>query len=165
MSDVEPPTWLLKLIGDHMSAADLEWSRMKTHAAGRAIGAFFERYDVVLTPTTAQPPPRVGQFDLTSSERFQLALIRALPLGGLLKAALKELPKGPLAATPNTMLFNMTGQPAMSTPLFWNDAGLPIGTQWVGRFGDEATLLRLASQLEEAAPWAARRPPLLESSS
>ena len=65
-----------------------------------------------------------------------------------------------LAATPNTMLFNLTGQPAMSLPLHWNADGLPIGTQFVGRFGDEATLLRLARELEVAQPWAQRWPEL-----
>jgi amidase len=69
--------------------------------------------------------------------------------------------KGPLAATPNTQLFNMTGQPAISLPLHWNAAGLPIGTQWVARFGREDVLLRLAAQLEHARPWAARRPPVV----
>jgi amidase len=62
--------------------------------------------------------------------------------------------------TANTMLFNMTGQPAMSVPLFWNRQGLPIGMQFAGRFGDEATLFRLAAQIEEARPWSHRRPPL-----
>ncbi|HEX8114959.1 MAG TPA: amidase family protein, partial [Kofleriaceae bacterium] len=61
-------------------------------------------------------------------------------------------------ATPNTQLFNMTGQPAISLPLSWNAAGLPIGTQWVAPFGREDLLLRLASQLEAARPWATRRP-------
>ncbi|RMG13576.1 MAG: amidase, partial [Planctomycetota bacterium] len=75
--------------------------------------------------------------------------------------ALDTLAEDALAATPNTMLFNMTGQPAISLPLHWSPDGLPIGTQWVGRFGDEATLLRLASQLETARPWADRLPPLL----
>jgi Asp-tRNA(Asn)/Glu-tRNA(Gln) amidotransferase A subunit family amidase len=63
---------------------------------------------------------------------------------------------------PFTPLINATGQPAMSTPLAWNAEGLPIGTHWVARFGDEATLFRLAAQLEVARPWAARRPPLAE---
>jgi amidase len=62
---------------------------------------------------------------------------------------------------PVTPLFNVTGQPAMSVPLYWNDAGLPIGTHFAARFGEEATLFRLAAQLEQARPWADQFPPLV----
>jgi amidase len=62
--------------------------------------------------------------------------------------------------TANTMLFNMTGQPAMSVPLFWNGEKLPIGIQLAARYGEEATLLQLASQLEQARPWMHRQPPV-----
>ena len=65
---------------------------------------------------------------------------------------------GKLAWTPNTQLYNQTGQPAMSVPLYDSPAGLPIGTQFVAPFGDEATLFRLASQLEQARPWRDRIP-------
>ena len=61
---------------------------------------------------------------------------------------------------PFTPICNATGQPAMSIPLYWSDEGLPIGTHFIGRFGDEATLFRLAAQLEEARPWKHRRPPV-----
>jgi amidase len=62
------------------------------------------------------------------------------------------------AYVPFTPICNSTGQPAMSVPLYWNDDGLPLGSHFMGRFGDEATLFRLAAQLEEARPWAGRRP-------
>ena len=69
-----------------------------------------------------------------------------------------QMGNGKLRYTPNTQLFNQTGQPGMSLPLMWNNDGLPIGTQFVSRFGDEATLLRLGRQLEQARPWADKMP-------
>jgi len=157
-ADFEPPTWMLKRIADKLTAGEHAHARHTIQAAGRAIAPFFERYDVLLTPTTARPPARVGEFALSGKEKLLLNVLRALPARRLLLKALDDLADNALAATPNTMLFNMTGQPAISLPLSWNSAGLPIGTQWVGRFGDEATLLRLAAQLEVARPWLERRP-------
>ncbi|MEK7703834.1 MAG: amidase [Myxococcota bacterium] len=157
-ADVEPATWLLKLIGEALSAGEYGWLQHEVHRAGFDLARFGERYDVLLTPTTAQPPVPVGTFALTDVERLQLKVLSALPFKALLELALADMSGKALAATPNTMLFNLTGQPAMSLPLWWNGDGLPIGTQFVGRFGDEATLLRLAAQLEEAQPWAQRRP-------
>jgi amidase len=95
-------------------------------------------YDAVLTPTLAQPPAMVGQLrdDVDPAADFE---------------AQKQF-------TPYTAPYNMSGQPAVSIPLHWTQAGLPIGVQLIGRPCDEATLLRLAAQLEAAAPWAHRRP-------
>ena len=105
-----------------------------------AIAAFFQTYDVLLTPTLAEPPVALGVLDMMSED---------------LAAYTARLWR----FTPFTYPFNVTGQPAMSVPLAWNDTGLPIGVQFVGRYGDEAGLFRLAGQLEQARPWAARRPP------
>ena len=102
---------------------------------------YFEGIDVLLTPTLGQTPAPLGTFDSPPEE----------PLTGLFRAA---------DYVPFTPPFNVTGQPGISLPLHWNDAGLPIGSQFVGRFGDEETLLSLAGQLEAAAPWADRRPPV-----
>ena len=90
-----------------------------------------------------------------------MRLLRSLPLRALLDVALSKMGSSKLAYTPNTQLFNQTGQPAMSVPLFWNAAGLPIGVQIAARFGDEATLFRLAAQLEAARPWAGKKPRLV----
>jgi amidase len=89
----------------------------------------------------ATPPLEIGELSLSRPDGAAL-------LGQLLKT------------TGYTQLFNATGNPAMSVPLHWNDAGLPIGVQFVGRYGDEATLFRLAAQLEQARPWFERRPAL-----
>jgi len=157
--DVEPTTWLLHLIGRTLSAADHADAIHSMRRAARQVAEFFTRYDILLTATTARPPVLLGELSPTRSERFQMGILRALPLRPLLLKALDEAAHGPLAATPNTQLFNMTGQPAISLPLAWNAAGLPIGTQWVAPFGREDLLLRLASQLEAARPWSTRRPP------
>ena len=108
---------------------------------GRQVARFFVDYDVLLTPTMAQPPIAIGALDpMTEDEESYIAELKGF------------------AAFPP--LSNVTGAPAMSVPLFWNADGLPIGAQFIGRLGGEATLLRLAAQLEEAAPWADRRPEL-----
>ena len=76
---------------------------------------------------------------------------------------LKGMGNKALSKTPNTMLFNQTGQPGMSIPLHWNDDGLPIGTQVIAPFGGEGLLFQVATQLEEARPWAHRHPPFIKS--
>lgn len=156
--DWEAPTWMLAQIGWSTSSAQLTSCRRAAQVAGRVMGAFHGQYDLMLTATLARPPIPIGTFDLTAFERLQLAVMRVLPLRALFDLALGELGGNALAATPNTQLFNITGQPAMSVPLCWAE-GLPIGIQIAAPYGDEATLLRLAGQLESARPWAARRPP------
>jgi amidase len=157
-SHFEPETWMLGLIGRQTSAADLYHALESRYLAWREIAPFFETYDLLLTPTLAYPPQEIGAGALGAAERVQLRLLRTLPVAALLHRALDQLASEALEKTANTMLFNLTGQPAISLPLHWNGAGLPIGTQFVGRFGAEDTLLRFAAQLEEARPWWERRP-------
>lgn len=150
--DFEPATWLLALIGNATSAPELLDAQLAMQRAGREVAAFFADVDVLLTPTLARAPARVGELAVQPAERLQLSALRRLPLKALLEIALDQMGAGKLAWTPNTQLFNQTGQPAMSYPLYTSAAGLPIGSQFVGRFGDEATLFRLAAQLEQARP-------------
>jgi amidase len=137
----EPLTWGLAEAGKQFSAADYLLAVRNMQRAARDVARFFERFDVWLTPTLAEPPLPLGTLDATYDD----------PLRGFARA-------GDFA--PFTPLVNATGQPAMSVPLYWNADGLPIGSHFVGRFGDEATLFRLAAELEEARPWAARKPPI-----
>lgn len=138
---VEPMTWALYQKGRKVKASDYMLAVMTAQRVAREVAAFFVDYDVWLTPTLAKPPVPLGWHDPLPDD----------PLRGWRRSA---------QFVPFTPVCNLTGQPAMSVPLFWNDAGLPIGSHFVGRFGDEATLFRLAAQLEEARPWAGRRPPI-----
>jgi amidase len=122
------------------------------------MAAFHEKYDLFLDSTLAYPPVRIGELAPKPAELAAMAVLRKLPLKPVFLKLLDELAANALERTPNTQLFNQTGQPAMSVPLYWNAAELPIGVQFAGRFGDEATLFRLAAQLEQARPWAGRTP-------
>jgi amidase len=139
--DVEPLSWALIELGRSIDAGRYLRSVQALQAMSRQIARYFEKVDVLITPTLGEAPAPLGTFDSPPGE----------PLTGLFRAA---------AYVPFTPPFNVTGQPAISLPLHWNGEGLPIGVQFVGRFGDEETLLSLAGQLEEATPWAARRPPV-----
>jgi len=107
---------------------------------GRALGRFFTSWDVLLTPTMCDPPYKLGVLSMANPDNA--SYLQAL-----------------LATIAFTAPFNSSGHPAMSVPLHFTKNRLPVGVQFVARFGDEATLFRLAAQLERAQPWAANRPP------
>lgn len=159
-SELEPATWALSRVADAISAREfasaLRWTELMT----RDIGVFFESYDLVLTPTLASPPPAIGEIAPTPSEVTQLRILGALGSGRLIKAAglIDESAKTALDFIPWTPIYNVTGQPAMSVPLSWNEQGLPVGVHLVARFGREDVLFRLAGQLERARPWFDRLP-------
>ncbi|MGH9358691.1 MAG: amidase, partial [Terriglobia bacterium] len=137
----EPLTWSFYQIGRQVSASAYALSLGALQGVSRQIAQFMLRYDVALTPTLGRPPVPLGWF--------------ASPPLDMLQAQERMM-----EFVPFTPLANVTGQPAMSVPLFWNEENLPIGVHFIGRYGDEAALFRLAGQLEAARPWAARRPPV-----
>jgi amidase len=136
----EPLTYALYEQGEQQTSADYLLAIQALQQLSRQFSQFFLDVDLWLTPVLAEPPPLLGYFDSTPDN----------PLQGLERA---------IAYVPFTPIANATGQPAMSAPLYWNEAGLPVGSHFIGRFGDEATLFRLAAQLEQAQPWARRFPP------
>ncbi len=150
---LETPTAVLYEVGEHFSAKDFVWASHVLDMAGRQLAEFFLNYDILLTPTMATPPPLIGEFKPHIWEQNILEFLRRVPYGPLLRNLTKKMAGKYFAFTPFTPLFNITGQPAMSVPLYWDKAGLPIGIHFAGRFGDEMTLLQLAKQLEMALPW------------
>ena len=151
----ETGTWLLGMIGQTISAEELTRSLRAMHEQNRRIGAFFETYDVLLTPTLAAPPFKTGALQPSDAEELAARVFGKLRAGRILRLinVLETVANRVFDFVPYTPVFNITGQPAMSVPLYWNADGLPVGVHLVGRFGDEATLLRLAGQLERARPW------------
>jgi amidase len=158
--DFEPSTWVLGLLGRQCRAPEFSRSLNLAQHTARQIGEFFEKYDVMLTPTLAMPPVVTGALQPKGIQAVAMKLLGSLNAGGLINtlSGIDVLAEHVFEFIPYTPLFNVTGQPAMSVPLCWNDEGLPIGMQFVGRYGDEATLLRLAGQLEKARPWSERIP-------
>lgn len=160
--DFETNTWALGLLGRRLSAGVFTKAIRQLQRTSRQIGRFFADYDVLLTPTLSMPPVVTGTLLPQGVEAFVLKLLANLNAGGLLSAlgAIDTAADNVYEFVPYTILFNATGQPAMSVPLYWNDAGLPIGMHFVGCYGAEATLFRLAGQLERAKPWFDCSPPI-----
>jgi amidase len=140
--DVEPLTWALAQQGRRRSAGTYLEAVSQHQLLTRMLAAWHESgFDLMLTPTMGEVPTPLGAFDDSGPE----------PLGAIERGA---------KTAAFTALFNVTGQPAISLPLYWSDDGLPIGVQLVAAYGREDLLLRVAAQLEEARPWAERVPPV-----
>src|SRR5262249_50873528 len=133
--ELEPITRAYYESGQRVSAADYLQAVEQLQRFSRCVAKFLSQYDMWLTPTMSAPPARLGK-------------IPSNPEVG-----------GSTVAYP-AVVANITGNPAMSVPLWWSTVGLPMGVHFLGRFGDEATLFRLASQLEAARPWHSHVPPV-----
>jgi Asp-tRNA(Asn)/Glu-tRNA(Gln) amidotransferase A subunit family amidase len=140
--EVEKVTWAsAHVLGARLSGADYVRATQTAHRLGRQMAAFHEDYDVLLTPALAMLPPQLGWIDMMMDD-------------------VEEYWHRVFAFSPFTVWFNITGQPAIVLPLGQSAEGLPLSVQLVARFGEEATLFRLASQLEAARPWFNRQPTL-----
>jgi amidase len=169
LHDLEKTTWVLRYLGEETSGVELSRAKQELLAQGRRFQTWMadRGYDAVLTPTLGRPPVLHGALRPTGVEAMaQEVIVRGhakllVKLPGLIERIAKEA----FEFVPFTPMANVTGQPSMNMPLHWNGEGLPIGTTFTGRFGDEATLFRLAAQLEQARPWRDRRPPVDAASS
>ncbi len=161
-AELQTSTRITAELGRQRSAVQLAAAHERLDAAARGATRFFEHFDLLLSPTLGLPPPAIGALHPHGLEAFAHEVLLALRLGVLLRlpGVVDSAVRRVFTFMPFTPLANVTGAPSMTVPLFWNDAGLPIGAMFTGRVGDEATLLRLAAQLESARPWARRRPPI-----
>lgn len=139
-ADFDPLTLVIHELGRRHSAADYLNAVTELQSLGRVMADFLSDHDLWLTPTLREPPVLLGTFDRQANESPE------------------EWNRRVWSYIPFTPISNATGQPAMTVPLYWNETGLPVGTHFLGRFGDEATLFRLASQLEQARPWKDLKP-------
>jgi amidase len=138
--DVEAVTWAVYQRGMKVSGVEYIEAIAAAHAAGRKMARFLTSYDIILSTTLAGPPPKLGYFDQNGDvQTFADRVTKYLSV---------------------TPLHNATGTPAMSVPLHWTADGLPVGVHFAGRYGEEATLLALAAELETAQPWFDRVPVL-----
>jgi len=138
---LEPVTLSYYRFARHLAVRDMIMAEEVFNRLRRNFGGFFQRYNVLLTPTLAQPPEPLGEYSTTRPDLDFVSFFRLSDETGMY-----------------TPLPNVTGQPAISLPLGQSDSGLPIGAHFIARFGDEATLIRIAAAFEEAMPWADRIP-------
>ena len=141
-SNVERVTAAAAKLGEEMSGADYVQATQAAHRLGRRMAAFHQSYDVLLTPALGTLPPRLGWIDMMLEDA-------------------DEYWNRVFSFSPFTVWFNITGQPGITLPMGVSETGLPISVQLVAPYGDEATLIRLAAQLETARPWTDRRPEIV----
>ena len=159
--DVELATWVLARMGEAQSGGDVAEALWTMQIFSRQWLAWSAGFDVLLTPTVGVPPLPIGAHQLPASQRQALRLVTSLPGAVLLSQREKiiEAFAPVFESSPYTMVANVTGQPSLSLPLHWTADGLPMGMLFTARIGDEATLFRLAAQIEAAQPWADRVAP------
>lgn len=160
-ADVEQMTWLLGMVGRSIHAGDFYVQRRILSVEAAHIVRFFGDWDILLTPTLGSPPLEHGALRPEGLEATLTDVVAAVGISSLLKipGLVDRAVARAYDFAPYTPIFNVTGQPSASVPIYWTPDGLPLGSQITGRPGDDKTVLRLARQLEEAQPWFDRRAP------
>ncbi|MFI6173771.1 amidase [Nocardia sp. NPDC051052] len=160
-ADFDFDTRLMGAIGRGLSARSLveAYGRWNTYA--RALADFHGAYDLLLTPTIAEPPGRVGSSMMPAALQTALSMLLKVGAGKVVPytKSYRDFVFANMAPVPFTQLANLTGRPAMSVPVHRTSDGLPLGSQFVGGLGGEFLLLQLAAQLEAAQPWSHLQPP------
>jgi amidase len=139
--ELEPLTWAALRAGRRATGEQAMWEIQELRMLARGVLELFETFDVYLTPVLGAPPPPLGYLDPVA-------------------VSPRDIGRRNGEVFPFAAPFNMTGQPSISLPLAWTAEGLPVGMMFTARYADEATLFRLAAQLEKEAPWKHRRPPV-----
>lgn len=160
LADFEDETWAIARLGQSFSAFDLDNANRMIYQQVRVFETWMQDYDVFLTPTLAAPPIELGGFRLQGLERLLAPIAKRIKLGGLVHylPILDHLAAQNFQWVVSTPVMNMTGNPSVSLPLHWSNDNLPVGMMFTSRYGDEATLFKLAGQLEQAKPWFNKRP-------
>jgi len=157
--EMEPVTWVLRCLGREIGGTGLVAAMARVQEAQWAMARFHDTHDVLVSPVLAAPPPRLGSSYVSGLERALIRLFHRVLMPPLTSMIRRRTWREAYEWVGYTQLANITGAPAMSVPLHWTPAGLPVGINMSAGFGNEALLFRLAAQLEEAAPWSHRRPP------
>jgi amidase len=158
----ERDTLLMAAVGRATSSVDYVAAVQRRHEHARRLATFFESHDLLLTPTLAAPPPRIGEFDLPVALQRASDVLLKTRTARLMRYTkiTDDLVAKNLGWVPYTQLANLTGRPAISLPLHWTADGLPLGVQFVAPLAGESLLIRLGAQLEQAIPWSQRVAPL-----
>jgi amidase len=156
----EDDTVIMAAFGRALRADEYVAGYLRWNDYTRALGQFHEKYDLFMTPTLACAPAKIGEIVTPGWQKIGGKIVAALGLSRLLIASgmVEDMARENLKYVPFTQIGNLTGVPGMSVPLHWTVDGLPIGTQFLAAPNGEGLLLRLASQLEQAKPWAGKRP-------
>jgi amidase len=161
-TEVEPNTWLLYKLGKSFSANAFALAKLKWNEVNRKIAEFHKQYDLLLTPTLGMRPFKIGAMNNPPLEEISLRVLNVLGISSIIRytGMIEKIAEQTFGWIPYPPLANITGQPAMTVPLYWTSENLPVGVMFTAPLSDEGTLFQLAAQIEKAQPWFNKAPSL-----